>query len=91
MVLEYRHNRSAAIPVEMGLPPGIATSPARTNHRPISLFATAFARRLIEPDVEINKLFRFVRQDVMAATNRRQEPFVYGSLPPEDFFFAKAR
>jgi hypothetical protein len=37
--------------------------------------------------LEINKLFRGVRDDVLLATARRQEPFVYGSLPFEDFFF----
>ena len=30
--------------------------------------------------------FRFVRQDVLQTTGN-QEPFVYGSLPPEDFYF----
>jgi len=38
--------------------------------------------------IEINKLFRLVRDDVLAATGRKQEPFVYGSLPGEDFYFA---
>jgi hypothetical protein len=33
-------------------------------------------------------LFRLVRDDVVAATKRRQEPFTYGSLPGEDFYFA---
>jgi hypothetical protein len=27
------------------------------------------------------------RDDVIAATGRKQEPFVYGSLPGEDFYF----
>ncbi|WP_233383614.1 caspase family protein [Methylobacterium sp. C25] len=52
-----------------------------------SPFAEALARRLVTPGVEINKLFRLVRDDVMASTGRRQEPFVYGSLPGEDFYF----
>ncbi len=50
-------------------------------------FASAFAQRVRQPGIEISKLFRFVRQDVMAATSMQQEPFVYGSLPPEDFIF----
>ena len=37
--------------------------------------------------VEINKFFRLVRDDVLTSTGRKQEPFVYGSLPSEDFFF----
>ena len=52
-----------------------------------SPFAAALARRITETGVEINKVFRFVRSDVLATTDNRQEPFVYGSLPPEDFFF----
>ena len=52
-----------------------------------SPFAVSFANRVVESGVEINKTFRFVRQDVLAATGNGQEPFVYGSLPPVDFFF----
>lgn len=54
------------------------------DHSP---FVQALARRLTTPGLEIDKLFRLVRDDVMAATGKRQEPFVYGSLPGEDFFF----
>jgi len=53
-----------------------------------SPFVTALVRHIATPGVEINKLFRLVRDDVLAATGRRQEPFVYGSLPGEDFYFA---
>lgn len=56
-----------------------------------SPFAASFAKRIVQPGVEINKVFRFVRQDVMTATAKRQEPFVYGSLPPEDFYFKPGR
>ncbi|MGJ4854962.1 ABC transporter substrate-binding protein [Labrys sp. La1] len=52
-----------------------------------SPFALSLAKRLVEPGVEINKIFRFVRQDVLDITGNRQEPYVYGSLPPADFFF----
>jgi tetratricopeptide (TPR) repeat protein len=52
-----------------------------------SPFVTAFVKHIATPGVEINKLFRLVRDDVLAATGRRQEPFVYGSLPGEDFYF----
>jgi len=45
-------------------------------------------RELLRSNVEINKLFRLVRDDVMEATAGRQEPYTYGSLPGrEDFFF----
>jgi len=53
-----------------------------------SPFATALAKHLTEPGVEVNKLFRLVRDDVLDATGRKQEPFVYGSLPGrQDFYF----
>ncbi len=53
-----------------------------------SPFAVAVVQRIATPNVEINKLFRLVRDDVMEATAGRQEPFTYGSLPGrEDFFF----
>jgi uncharacterized caspase-like protein len=52
-----------------------------------SPFVAALARRIKEPGLEINMVFRAVRDDVLAATNKRQEPFVYGSLPNEAFYF----
>jgi tetratricopeptide (TPR) repeat protein len=53
-----------------------------------SPFAAALAKNLPTPGIEINKLFRLVRDDVMAATDGRQEPFTYGSLPGrEDYYF----
>jgi uncharacterized caspase-like protein len=56
-----------------------------------SPFVAALVKNLPTPGVEINKLFRLVRDEVMAATGRRQEPFLYGSLPGEDFFFAAGK
>jgi tetratricopeptide (TPR) repeat protein len=52
-----------------------------------SPFAASLAKHVTQAGVEINKVFRLVRSDVLAATNNSQEPFVYGSLPPEDFYF----
>jgi uncharacterized caspase-like protein len=53
-----------------------------------SPFAVAVTQRVATPGVEINKIFRLVRDDVMEATAGRQEPYTYGSLPgKEDFFF----
>jgi uncharacterized caspase-like protein len=51
-----------------------------------SPFATALANRMLMPDVEIRKLFGLVRDDVLAATDRRQEPFIYGTLGGDDHF-----
>ncbi len=52
-----------------------------------SPFVAALTRNLVKPGLEINRVFRAVRDDVLAETDRRQEPFVYGSLPNEDFYF----
>jgi Caspase domain len=52
-----------------------------------SPFASSFAKRVVEPGVEINIVFRYVRKDVLESTNNEQEPFVYGSLPPDNFYF----
>jgi uncharacterized caspase-like protein len=53
-----------------------------------SPFAIAIVQRIATPGVEINKVFRLIRDDVMEATAGRQEPYTYGSLPGrEDFFF----
>jgi tetratricopeptide (TPR) repeat protein len=46
-----------------------------------SPFATALAARLKSPGRELRRLFDDVRNDVLAATGGRQEPFVDGSLP----------
>lgn len=53
-----------------------------------SPFATAVAREIKVPKVEVRRLFDIVRDDVWKATDRRQQPFTYGSLPGrEDFYF----
>jgi tetratricopeptide (TPR) repeat protein len=57
-----------------------------------SPFAVALVQRIATPGVEINKIFRLVRDDVMEATAGRQEPYTYGSLPgKEDFFFVAGK
>ncbi|UFX46263.1 tetratricopeptide repeat protein [Bradyrhizobium sp. 41S5] len=56
-----------------------------------SPFVTALIKRMQTPRIEIRKLFDLVRDDVMAATDRRQQPFSYGSVPgSEDFYFVGA-
>src|SRR5712664_4301804 len=53
-----------------------------------SPFAVAVVQRIATPGLEINKMFRLVRDDVMEATAGRQEPYTYGSLPGrEDLYF----
>lgn len=55
-----------------------------------SPFATALAYRIREPGAEISMMFRRVRDDVLRTTNRSQEPFTYGSLSGEEFYFVPA-
>lgn len=52
-----------------------------------SPFSTALLRHLGKAGIELNILFRLVRDDVIRDTGGRQEPFVYGTLPAEQFFF----
>ena len=46
-----------------------------------SPYTTALLANLTEPGLEVNFLFRKVRDHVLEATGGRQEPFTYGSLP----------
>jgi len=52
-----------------------------------SPFAAALAKRLAAPGLEVGKLLRQVREDVLAATSNQQEPMFAGNLPAEDVFF----
>ena len=53
-----------------------------------SPFASALVNRLQSPNLEVRRLFDLVRDDVMDATNKQQQPFSYGSLSGrEEFFF----
>jgi len=52
-----------------------------------SPFASALVKHMAEDGVEIGRFFRKVTTSVLAATNNGQEPFVYGRIPDEDFYF----
>ena len=57
-----------------------------------SPFATALARDIKEPKIEVRKLFDIVRDDVWKATRHAQQPFTYGSPPGrEDFYFVAGK
>ena len=45
-----------------------------------SPFTTALLQHLITPGLDLRKAFGRVRDEVLTATNDKQEPFVYGSL-----------
>jgi hypothetical protein len=51
-----------------------------------SPFTSALLRHLETPGLEVDFLFRNVRDDVRAATNDTQQPFVYGSLSSEEIY-----
>ena len=57
-----------------------------------SPFASALARDVKEPRVEVRKLFDIVRDDVWNTTKHQQQPFTYGSPPGrEDFYFVAGK
>jgi uncharacterized caspase-like protein len=56
-----------------------------------SPFATALIAQLKVPGREVRRVFDYVREEVMNATSKRQQPFTYGSLPPRDFFFVAGK
>jgi uncharacterized caspase-like protein len=55
-----------------------------------SPFTQALLANLETPGLEINLLFRRVRDQVLATMYNVKEPFTYGSLPGEEFYFKQA-
>jgi hypothetical protein len=62
---------------------GTTASDGIGDHSP---FTTALLKHLETPGLEVTFLFRNVRDDVLAATNDEQRPFVYGSLSKEAIY-----
>ncbi|MGY4466579.1 tetratricopeptide (TPR) repeat protein [Bradyrhizobium sp. LB9.1b] len=57
-----------------------------------SPFTSAFIKNVQTPGLEVRRLFDFVRDDVMDATQRKQKPFSYGSISGrQDFYFVAAK
>jgi tetratricopeptide (TPR) repeat protein len=57
-----------------------------------SPFTTAFIKNVQTPGLEVRRLFDFVRDDVMDATQRKQKPFSYGSISGrQDFYFVAVK
>jgi len=57
-----------------------------------SPFASALVAQLKVPGREVRRLFDYVREDVMNATGKRQQPFTYGSLPgSRDYYFVAGK
>ncbi|HRD76648.1 MAG TPA: caspase family protein, partial [Hyphomicrobiaceae bacterium] len=55
-----------------------------------SPFTTALLKHLERPGLEVQQLFRNVRDEVIASTARGQVPHVYGTLGAEPVFFRAA-
>jgi len=55
-----------------------------------SPYSKALIKHLKEPGLEVQFLFRKVRDSVIEATNGQQEPFTYGSLPGKRIFLLEA-
>jgi uncharacterized caspase-like protein len=56
-----------------------------------SPFATAVAKYVTRPGLDLRKAFGYVRDDVLRSTANRQEPYVYGSLGGDDFSLVAAK
>jgi Caspase domain/TPR repeat/Tetratricopeptide repeat len=57
-----------------------------------SPFALALIKNLKTPGLEVRRLFDYVRDDVMDATSRKQQPFSYGSISGrQDFYFVAGK
>jgi hypothetical protein len=62
---------------------GTVASDGDGRHSP---FTAALLNNLETPGLEINFLFRNVRDEVLTATKREQQPFVYGSLSKQAIY-----
>jgi hypothetical protein len=60
---------------------GSTASDGDTNNSP---FTAALVKYLPRPGLDLRKAFGFARDDVLKATDNRQEPFIYGSLGGND-------
>jgi Caspase domain/Domain of unknown function (DUF4189)/Putative peptidoglycan binding domain len=49
-----------------------------------SPFTAALVKYLPRPGLDLRKAFGYTRDDVLKATNNKQEPFIYGSLGGDD-------
>jgi tetratricopeptide (TPR) repeat protein len=58
-----------------------------SGHSP---FTQALLKHLETPGVDIRIMFSKVRDSVLAQTRNAQEPFTYGSLPGQEFYFKQA-
>ncbi len=62
----------------------------KDENRP-SRFTEALLKHMEEEGLELGRFFRKVTHSVVQATGNVQEPFVYGHIPDEDFYFKPPR
>src|ERR1700689_5248910 len=55
-----------------------------------SPFTAALVKYLPRPGLDLRKAFGYARDDVLKATNNKQEPFIYGSLGGDDIALVPA-
>ena len=51
-----------------------------------SPFTAALLKRIVAPGLDVRRVFGYVSEDVMAATGRRQEPYLYGRLGGDEVY-----
>jgi tetratricopeptide (TPR) repeat protein len=66
---------------------GTTADDGDSGHSP---FTQALLTHLETPGLDIGIMFRRVRDSVLARTKNVQEPFTYGSLPGQEFYFKQA-
>jgi branched-chain amino acid transport system substrate-binding protein len=62
---------------------GTTADDGTSGHSP---FTEALLKRIATPALDVRRLFGYVSEDVMAATNRIQEPYLYGRLGGDEIF-----
>src|SRR5262249_46199353 len=67
----------------------IAGTTAEDGVEPHSLYTATLLRHIETPGLEIDYLFRNVRDDVMEETHGQQRPHTYGSPSGDEFYFAE--
>jgi formylglycine-generating enzyme required for sulfatase activity/uncharacterized caspase-like protein len=62
---------------------GTTADDGRSRHSP---FTDSLLKRVATPGLDVRRLFGYVSDDVLAATNRAQEPYLYGRLGGEEIY-----
>jgi hypothetical protein len=91
------NGQAAGRQIPRGLADTLAVYSARDGQvaedgKEVSPFAQAFITNLKKPGTEVPRVFDSVRDDVVKATEGRQQPFTYGSLSGRTtYYFVRAK